>query len=57
MIELRYVERNPDHVLDQPLRLQFRTDLNPLEQGMEDPLWSEWEDVPIVTWHELTEEE
>ena len=45
MIELRWLEvitpRTPD-------RLQFRVMENPLEIGLHPPIYSEWQDIPVV---------
>ncbi len=37
-------------LLDDPLWqvLQMRQMTNPLEIGLQDPVWTEWKDVPVV---------
>ena len=43
MIELRWLV-----VRYKPTILQFRQMVNVLELGIQEPIWSEWEDVPNV---------
>ena len=31
-----------------PSRLQYRAWTNPLEAGLQPPLWTDWQDVPTV---------
>jgi hypothetical protein len=56
MIELRYVNRptilhyldNDRYISKDNLTLQYRKIMNPLEVGLQYPIWSDWQDVPTV---------
>ena len=57
-MELRYLNRLVDVKPGTPYwvqLLQYRVRLNPLEAGLEDPIWSEWQDVPTVNENETEE--
>ena len=57
-MELRYLNRlvrSHHRALRLVTSLQYRVLLNPLEIGMQDPIWSDWEDVPMVNENETEE--
>ena len=55
MIELRWLERviyesaiEPGNIIKVVRVLQYRLRANPLETGLQEAIWSDWQDVPTV---------
>lgn len=62
MIELRWHKELAGEYFDGIMKgskvykdkaLQYRTMANPAEIGVQEPIWSEWEEVPLVWSKEL----